>query len=274
MLPLKAYDRMLAWTWDYLRKARGSQIEADIADAIKDARDKRRVKVLTRLLKRGDDSGATNGLGAGGYSPGFATAAASTSVDFTPITYGGTAFDSDHEHYVGITGGAFTNAVFSDAKSELREHGHEPPYTFLIGPSDETTVRALSNFTPVAELLVRYGSTQDLASLGVGEIGQGVYPIGTINDFGIYVASGMPQYYGFACKSYGRLSQRNPLRIRLAKGVARWQTVAMTDPYAGTGITPIQNLMLFMEFGVGVFDRTAGTARYTNSATWADGTPT
>ena len=83
MLPLVPYDRMLGWTWDYLRDARMEQIDADIADGIKDARDERRKKILTRVLKRGDDSGAANGLGSSGYSAGFATAAASTSVDYS-----------------------------------------------------------------------------------------------------------------------------------------------------------------------------------------------
>jgi hypothetical protein len=30
--------------------------------------------------------------------------------------------------------------------------------------------------------------------------------------------------------------------------------------------------MLYLEFGVGVGDRTNGTTRYVNNATWADGT--
>jgi len=120
MLPLKPYDRALKWTWDYLQDAYMEQIEADIADAIKDTRDLRRQKILTRLLQRGDDSGANKGLGTSGYSPGFATTAGSTSVDFTPPAFGGTSFASTHEHYVGIGGGVFTNAVFSDAYDELR----------------------------------------------------------------------------------------------------------------------------------------------------------
>lgn len=273
MLPLVAYDRVLGWTWDYLREARQEQIDADIADAIKDARDKRRVNILTRCLKRGDDSGAANKLGSGGYSPGFATTAAQTSVDFTPVTFGGTSFASTHEHYVGIAGGVYTNAVFTDAKSELREHGHEPPYEFLAGPSDETTIRGLTDFTPVAENLVIYGSTQDRARLNVAADGASWY-IGTASDFAIRIVQGMPQYYGVGYKSYGRMSQRNPLRLRVFKGASALNVIAMPDPNAGTGQTPIQNLMLYMEFGVGVADRTAGTARYTNSATWADGTPT
>ena len=52
------------------------------------------------------------------------------------------------------------------------------------------------------------------------------------------------------------------------------QFVAIPDPLGGNANYPLQNLMLFTEFGVGVGDRTNGTPRYTNSATWADGTPT
>lgn len=274
MLPLLGYDRGLGWTWDYLRKARMGQIQADIADAIKDARDKYRVAVLTRLLQRGDDSGATKGLGTGGYSPGFATAAASTSVDFVPPTYGGTAFTSAHEHYVGISGGAFTAALFQDAKAELREHGHEPPYDFAIGTSDETTVRGLTGFVAADAAWVQYGALQDRATFAGLEVAQGAYPIGAMEDFRVWVVSGVPQYYGFGWKSYGPNSQRNPLRVRLQKGMMRPMVTAMPDPRNGSMAHPLQYLMLFTEFGVGVGDRTNGTARYTNNTTWADGTPT
>lgn len=274
MLPLLGYDRALGWTWDYLRDARAAQLQADIADAIKDARDIYRQKVLARVLQRGDDSGAAKGLGSSGYSPGFATAAASTSVDFIPPTFGGTSFDSNHEHYVGITGGVFTNAVFSDAKAELREHGHEPPYEFVIGPADETTVRGLTDFTPVDSDLVAYGLTQDRARLDQMADSVGSYYIGTAHDFAIRVVRGIPQYYGFGWKSYGPRSVRNPLAIRAKKGQAAPRVTAMTDPRNGSGAHPLQYLMLFAEFGVGVRDRTNGTARYVNSATWADGTVT
>lgn len=267
MLPLRAYDRRLGWTWDYLRKARMSQVRADIADAIKDARDKWRVKILTRLLKRGDDSGAANGLGASGLSPGFATAAASTGVDFVPPTFEGTSFDSNHEHYVGIAGGVFTNSVFEDARDELREHGHEPPFDFLIGPSDALTVKGLSKFTPTADPLITYGSTVDRAAVPSAYIG-------AIEEFRVREVRGIPQYYGAGYKSYGINSQRNPLHVRLQKGLTRPAVTAMQDPKAGNGFSPIQSLMLFLEFGVGVGDRTAATPRYVNNATWADGTPT
>lgn len=274
MLPLKAYDRGLGWTWDYLRKARMAQIQADVADAIKDMRDVWRQKLLRRLLKRGDDSGASLGLGSSGYSPGFATAAASTSVDFTPPAVGGTSFDSNHEHYVGISGGAFTAAVFTDIKAELREHGHEPPYDVLIGTVDESTVAGLTGFVPAASVAgVQYANTT-LATGSALADSNGNYFIGVISDCRVRVVRGIPQYYGVGYKSYGSLSQRNPLRIRTTKGTGRPSVTAMVDPRRGAQSWPLQYMMLFLEFGVGVGDRTAATPRYVNNTTWADGTPT
>lgn len=272
LLPFVEYDRALGWTYDYLRRARLEQVRADIADAIKDARDIWRQKVLGRCLQRGDDSGAAKGLGSSGYSPGFATDAGSTAVDFLPPAYGGTAFTTAHEHYVGIAGGAFTADVFSDAKAELREHGHEPTYKFIIGPSDETTVRGLTGFTEVGSSLVAYGTTQDLARVPEMALTIGAYPIGTIHDFEVHVVPGIPQYYGFGWKSYGALSQRNPLRVRVDKGLSSVSVMASNDPRNGAPAHPLQYLMLQLEFGVGVYDRTAGTARYVNNLVWADGT--
>lgn len=273
MLPLIKYDRALEWTYDYLNEeARMSDIEADIADAVKDAKDNWRVKILSRLLKRGDDSGKNKKLGSGGLSPGFATAAANTGVDFTPVNYGGNNFTSDHEHYVAVSGG-WSNDVFKDIKSELREHGHEQPYYVIASSSDESTIKGLSDFTPVAESTVRYGDDTSLANVPAELRTPGVYAIGTIHECVVFIVPGMPQYYGFAWKPYGQLSQRNPLRIRLQKGQRRIQVMAANDPRNGSPAHPLQYLMLKMDFGVGVgMDRTNGTPRYVNSATWSDGT--
>jgi len=275
MLPLIAYDRMLGWTWDYLRKARMSQIEADIADGIKDVRDRFRVSILTRALQRIDDSGVAKGLGAGGYSPGFATTAGSTSVDFVPPSVGGTAFLNTHEHYIGITGGAHTAAVFTDVRAELREHGHNAPYIYWAGPTEETAIKALTGFVPVAQMGVNYASTVSTTSMAPSTVQSltGAYFIGMFDEIQVWIVPGVPQYYGFGFKSYGVNSARNPLKVRLQKGVMRPQAIAMPNPNS-SGRYPLQDIMLFTEFGVGVNDRTAGTARYTNSATWADGTPT
>jgi hypothetical protein len=275
MLPIKPYDRATAWTWYYLRHARMNQIEADIADVVLDMENLWRVKILTRLLQRGDDSGAAKGLGTGGLSPGFATTAGSTGVDYIPPAVGGVTFASTHEHYVAIAGGAFTAAVFADVKAELLEHGHRPPYNLIVSQSDETTIRGLTGFVPVSAMGINYSTATELATFGADYTDTG-YNIGVLSDVYIRVVVGMPQYYGFAWKSYGSNSQRNPLRIRTAKGLARPQWLVQQDPRSnGSGAYPLQYASIFTEFGVGVgADRTNGTPRYVNNASWSDGTPT
>ncbi len=275
MLPLQAWDDMLGWTFDYLNEeARVDDIMEDIAEAVNAATNRVRLQILTRLLQRGDDSGDNNGLGSSGLSPGFATAAASTGVDFTPPDYGGTPFTSAHEHYIGIAGGAFTTAVFTDARAELQEHGHFGNLQFIIGKSDETVVKGLTEFVPTASSTVNYGNDTSLAVQSADiDVATGSYYIGTIEDFNVRVVPGVPQYYGFGWKTYGSNVRQNPLHIRLKKGSSRPTLVAMPEPES-RGIVPIQNLMTQIKFGVGVGNRTNGTARYVNNATWADGTPT
>ena len=272
MLPLRKWDHMLGWTADYLEEARLPDIEADLAMAVNAASNRWRMSLIGRLLKRGDDSGVTNGLSTTGLSPGFATAAASTGVDFTPPSYGGTTFTSDHEHYVGIAGGAFTAAVFTDAAAELREHGHEAPYEFMIGASDEATVSGLTagGFVAVNTALINQAITSASVSFADTNI-NGKRPIGAIAGFRVCVVPGVPQYYGFGWKNYGRNSVLNPLAVRLPVGFNS-PALRMYRDNNNPGIYAIQNLMTQIAFGVGVGDRTNGTARYVNNTTWADGT--
>ena len=271
MLPLRKWDGMLGWTTDYLEEARMSDIEADIAMAIDAANNRYRMGLLQRLLKRGDESGTTNGLSTTGLSPGFATDAGSTGVDFIPPSYAGTTFTSAHEHYVPDAGGAFTLAIFQDAEAELREHGHEPPFEFLISPSDASVVGAISpGFLGTAERLVNAGILAATVNFS-GEAVGGKLPIGAISNFRVWVVPGMPDNYGFGFKSYGPNNPRNPLRVRVRDGERTPRLLFIRDSN-NPGIVPVQNLMPQIAFGVGVGDRTNGTPRFVGGAAWVDGT--
>lgn len=271
MLPLRKWDHMLGWTADYLEEARLDDLAADMAMAIDAANNRWRIALLQRLLKRGDDSGVVVGLSTTGLSPGFATAAASTGVDFIPPTYAGTTFTVDHEHYVPDAGGAFTLAILQDAAAELREHGHEPPFEFLISPADESVITAISpGFLGVNEALVNAGVLAAQVNF-TGATVDGKRPIGAISDFRVWVVPGMPDNYGFGFKSYGPNNPRNPLRVRVPLGARAPQLRAIRDSN-NPGIVPVQNLMTQIAFGVGVGDRTNGTPRFVGGAAWADGT--
>jgi hypothetical protein len=163
--------------------------------------------------------------------------------------------------------------VFTDAAEELAEHGLEGPYNFLIGTADAATVAGLTDFVPIAKANVAYASTVSLATVDGMPDSVGTKAIGVMGDFTVYVVRGIPQYYGVGYKSFGPLSQRNPLRVRVPKDRA-FGIEVINDPLNGSPAHPLQYAMLKMRFGVGVGDRTAATPRYVNNSTWADGTPT
>jgi len=267
MLPIKARDMQLRWTWDYLRRADMSKIEADIVVAVTAARDARRKAVLNRLLKRGDDSGKSNGLGAGGYSPGFATAAANTNVDFTPPAFQGKTFASSHDHYV-FAAASITSAQAIVMMKTLREHGHLGPYELLISETDESTVRAFTDFVKATDQIVQLGANTATVNLAAGYIGYLTESYSRVR-----IVNGWPANYMSMYKSYGSNSQLNPLRVRVQKGESAFRVQAFPDPRSGgvSPMNPLGSLMLFTEFGVGVGDRTAGTTNRSNAA-WADGT--
>lgn len=273
MLPKDKWDRGLGWTWDYLQDAVMAQIQADIAMAVAALRNRWQIEILTRLFRRADVTGASVGLGVGGISPGFATAAANTGVDYIPPSYAGTSFTSAHEHYVAIAGGVHTVANFADAEAELKEHGHQPPFDAWISPTDEAEVRALTGFVPIlANGLVTLGSQTSYANLSPDtDALNGSYLIGVLGNTRFRVMPRIPADYAIVFKSYGVNSPRNALRVRLRRGQTRPQVIAMTDPRAGNATTPLQYMMLYFEFGVGIgSERTVATPRYVNNATWAD----
>lgn len=271
MLPLLAWTSALGWTWSKLKDMSMAEGRDDIRLAVDRMRNRYRKQVFQRLLQRGDDSGAAKGLGTAGYSPGFATTAASTDVDFTPPDFGGTSFSSTHEHYVAAAGG-WTTTILDDIEAELMEHGHMPPYRLLVAGADAATITGLTGFVLPTTTVIQAGSGTSVAIPEDAPTNDGFRFLGSYENTRVYVAPGMPQYYGFAYRSYGALSPMNPLRVRLEQGFEAPTMRALRDPSAGAGVDPLQDLMLYLEFGVGVGDRTNGTSRYVNNATWADGT--
>lgn len=270
MLPILGYDMQLGWTWDYLRNAYSAQIEADIASSINAAVDLVRAKVLTKTITKTDTTGAANGLGAAGISPGFATTAGSTGVDFLPPSFAGTSFATTHEHYaIGAT--TLTAAQMVTNAANLKEHGHRAPFNLLVSSLDEATFRALGTFVPISDpRIAQYSSTSVLANSNGAPEGA----IGYLSDSAAWVIPviGWPQNYTFMFKSYGPNSPLNPLKVRVGKGESALRVIAFPDPNKGTSPTnPIGTLMGWTEFGVGVNDRTDGVPHRSNAA-WADGT--
>lgn len=277
MLPLKAYDFKLSWTWDYMRKATFSRVQDDIAVAIGAAADLRRKKMLSRLLARGEDSGAALGLGASGLSPGFTSAVRAASAGnykantlvYTPPPFNGKTFSSGHEHYT-FAGSSNVTATVVTMMKNLREHGATAPYDLICSETDYDTVKAFADFVPPGDPLVQYGTT---TSLAVGAFDNGWSGYLKDSMARVRMVIGWPDNYLCLYKSAGANSPLNPLRVRLPAGENALRVVSFPDPRPGTApspAAPLASLVLWTEFGVGVGNRLAGAVNRNNAA-WADG---
>lgn len=270
MLPIKAYDYSLGWTWDYLRKCRRGQVDADIAGVVQAWRDAWEKKLLTRFFQATDDSGASKGLGASGYSPGFAHTAGSTSVDFTPPPYAGKTFANTHEHYDNTNGvtAAQWQAAIDGLTLDLNEHGHDSPFELLVSYADQGTIEDLSEFRARPQPEIRYGTTQDVAMVGEQYIGVVNTPSGIAR---VKVFNRLPQYYLGCFKAYGQNSPRSPLAVRYSDDMGLVVSLLRGKSYRQW---PIEQLLTFGEFGVGVQERTNGACHLMNAGAWADATIT
>lgn len=270
MLPLEDWVYPLGWTWKYLEKCRRKQIEADIQGFIDGARNKFQIALLDRFFQSADDSGEHRGLGAAGYSPGFAHDEASTEVDFVPPDYNGQAFANSHEHYNANDGhtAADWETAIEDMASEISEHGHAPPFVLMCAAEDQATIMGLTNFRERALPEIAYGSAIDLAKVSDLFFGLVSTPDGSML---CAWSHRIPQYYAGAFKAHGLRSSNAPLAVRYTDSHPLVVDILADKRYRQF---PIEQLLGYSEFGVGVKDRTNGVCYYMNSASYSDPTIT
>jgi hypothetical protein len=265
MLPLIAYDRAFGWTWDFLRKARRAQIDADIASGIDDLANVFEQKVLTRLFKSTYDS-----VGSSGRSMPWADGGTAESA-YVPVAVpdrGGT-FLYTHDHIAPLEN--ITQANLETAVENLWEHGYDGPFELLVSATDIsswTNTTNVTGFVPRAHPLIRYGVTQDLSTLDESYIGA------VETDYGVCAlrASGrIPTAFWAVYKSFGAGDSRNPMKIRV--GDYGLGAVLLAGDHVRE--YPLENAILFTEFGVGVGeDRCAAVVIKNHADTYADPTIT
>ena len=257
MLPLKPYDRKLGWTWDFLRKARRTQIDTDVAAALNDLQSIWEKKILTRHFKSTYDA-----VGSSGKSVPFADGGTADSTYVPPEAhdYGGT-FLYTHTHYLRLNG--ISQANLETAVAHLYEHGHLAPYDLLIAYADLsswTNVTNVTGYVPRPDPVIQYGTQTAVANVDVNYVG-------AVNtDYGacrMWTSGRVPTAYWSVYKSMGRLDARNPLRVYQSSTYGLNCVLLAGDHIREF---PLENAIMFFEFGVGVGeDRTNAVLVYNNT---------
>ncbi len=263
MLPLNAYDRGLGWTWDMLRKARRRQLTADIAAAIRDLKDLWAQKILTRLFQSTADT-----VGTGSSVPLADGGVADASYIPLPVPDRGGTFLATHSHITFLDG--ITQANLETALQHLWEHGYNAPFDLLISQVDIGSWTNSANVTgwiPRADPAIRYGATADLANVADDYLGVIETDLGAAR---VRATDRVPTGFWSTFKSYGPLDERNPLVVRLDPEVGQ----AICRMLSGDHIRdyPLENAILFAEFGVGVMDRVGAVVIENDAAAYTDPT--
>jgi hypothetical protein len=253
-LPIKSYDRALGWSFDFLRKARAAQLEADIADALYDVRDNWEKQLLTRFF-----SSAENGIGAAGYDVPFVHGTAGN-VDLVPPPYAGKTFDAAHDHFERKGTTAHATAL-NDGAKHLWEHGIFGPYNAIVPFADIATYSALGKFIK-PDRGVEYISTATNAPYAQADLNDERY-IGLYeSDYGLirlWITPHLPSNYVGLYKPYGANDGRNPLRVRFAPDLGAGAVLMRGE---GFRQYPLEHAIVLHEFGVGVGNRLNGYACY------------
>lgn len=254
-LPLDDFGGALGWSLLGLQRRTSRQLQADLKVAINGIKKNFEKTTLARFFKMEAEAvGATSGASVPFCDGGTADS------NFVPPPYDGEEFLSTHDHFLRLDG--ISNANGAAAIAHLREHGHMGPYILTVADADKSSWTALTKFHPpkwdnvdwMQNTGPRAGFSQDDTFIGIFETDDGI----------AYVRSTarVPTGYYGAHKAYGKLDERNAMRMRL-------------DPNFGYGFqivpgnwvnAPHLLAVVIAQYGIGVGDRTNGVCVENDSA--------
>lgn len=254
MMPVKAYDRKLGWSEDYLKKARRSQLDTDITNATADYEDLAEKLAIRALFRSTALTGKQFGLGQGGKAVPFCDAGR-CGIPYTPPRgRNGRKFDESHDHFMRLPD--ISQASLELVVENLWEHGHDGPYTALVSDDDllKWMDKTKLNFIVNPQNGVIYGANETLASVGPEFVGIITTRRGTVQ----VMTNGRVDTNHFNLhKSYGKDDPRNPIwAFEAADGSA-----APVIKVPTARVLPIQGAVIVVELGFNVGqDRTNGVS--------------
>jgi hypothetical protein len=264
MLDLIVYSERVGGTPYFFRDGREATFRAAIRDKVDRLTWRFEQKLLNRLFVTTENS-----VGTSGYDVPFVHST-SGSVDFTPPAFGGEAFASTHDHYLGIDSGSYGyDDALNQMAEHLEEHGHSEPYEAVVARADIASYYALPDFVqPINARVTNIDRGTTTADTGAAFFSREAREFGVIGGFeseygfiALRATSRVPTKYLGLVKSYGNNNERNPIAIRVHPSVGFGARIVAQSQEDDND--PIKLLTINFEFGVGIGqDRTNGVAGY------------
>lgn len=257
-------DRKLAWTYDFLRKARRAQIDADVSSAMQDLKDMFQKAILTRLSKS-----TYTAVGSAGKSMPVADGGTADSTYVPPMMpERASAFAYTHSHLQRLDG--ITQANLETTVTHLWEHGFDAPYDLLIAQADLSSWANTTNVTgwiKRADGLIRYGTQTDLANVDDGYLAVIETNLGPVR---VRATARIPTTFYFLYKSFGPLDDRNPIKLAPSATYGLGAVLLSGDHIRHY---PLENAILTAEFYLGIQDRVSTVlTRNATTSTYTDPT--
>ncbi len=273
MIDLLPYGEKLGGTNYSFRDAREATLRAAIRDKMNRLEWRFEQLLLNRWFVPTDTA-----VGSVGYNVPFVHSTTGA-VDFTPPAYGGEAFASTHDHYIGCDSNSKGyDEVLNELAEHLEEHGHPEPFTAVVARANVSSYYALPDFErfiPDATTMIDRGTTT--ADTGANFFRRGPREFGIIGGYHsqygyveVRATTRVPTTFAGMVKSYGNNVENNPLAVRVHPLVgfgARIVAQSREDD-----VNPVKELRIDFELGVGVGqDRTNGAAaKLVAGGAWGD----
>jgi hypothetical protein len=261
MIELHSYGDAIGGSRRYFRDVRSAQIFAAVRDIVNRGKWRFEQKLLTRWLTNTETA-----IGSAGYNVPFVRGTGGN-VDFAPPPYGGEAFATSHDHFIGVNVSTpLTHGDLLNTMAEtLEEHGHPAPYIAMVSRADIAAYAALTGWVELVEPVISMVD-RGAATTGAQYFATGSRQFGQIgffhSDYGLIevrATSRLATGVAGLTKSYGQLDARNALAVRVHPAVG-FGIMVVPETVPNDDV-PVKQLDVEFEFGVGVGqDRTNGVS--------------
>lgn len=254
MLPLHDYGGALGWTYMALRRGNMSRFDRDIGRLINRATNLWQNRVLWRMFTMAAEAIATSGKSAPFADGGTAD------TTYIPPSFEGRNFLNTHNHFLRTADDAAgRTAAMTAMGNHLREHGIMPPWDLIISETDKAAWVAQTEFKkPLRDVFTTAGvETRAIVPeetyIGIMETSDGW--------FRVRPEPRVPTKYCGAFKPAGFNQPGAPLLVRTEEGFPLGITLVGTVQQF-----PLQDAIAYFTFGIGIGDRLAGVANFSNAS--------